>query len=72
MSGIIICASSRLSFVTANIEFLFGDDRVIDLWDWKDSPVERRVYIETPKPPRLVNDRPAWQTKYGPPQRGRK
>ena len=57
-----------------DIEVLFGDDCLCGLM--KIAPEEMRVklqHIETPQPPRLIaDDRPAWQTKYGPPQRGRR
>lgn len=50
------------------VESLFSDDRI--------NPEEMRIelhHIEIPEPPRLIaDDRPAWQTKYGPARRGRR
>lgn len=60
-------ASSKMGRTVMDIEVLFSDDPYAD-----EKHIELQ-HIETPEPPRLIaDDRPAWQTKYGPARRGRR
>lgn len=69
----ILTTSSKSVHICHRVHMEICHDRSTGL-EPLDAPDARRfMVLETPEPPRIVaDDRPAWQTKYGPARRGRR